>query len=130
MPTTRAILAALAEDPLTATLRTRLIILGLPWEEIIPELVKLADRLSIDVIVTAASAIRQAVTRPDAQMLRLELKLAASADEDLRRLALAALIAQSKQAQGWSDKAIARLQKYREDPSPMVAEAAQFTFPV
>lgn len=128
LPTTRAILAALAEDPLTTILRTGLIILGLPWEEIVPELVKLADRLSFDMIGVAAIAIRQAATRPDAQMLRLELELAASTDEGLRRLALVALTAQSKQAQGWSDEAIARLQKYREDPSPMVAEAAQFTF--
>jgi hypothetical protein len=51
-----------------------------------------------------------------------------NSDERLRLLALAALIAQSTQASGWSDEAIERLEIYRNDPSPMVAEIAQFTF--
>lgn len=130
LPTTRAILAVLADDPLTITLRVRLIILGLPWEEVAQELMQLVERLSFDAMgVTAATIQRVATMRPDADLLQLETALAASADERLLRLALVALVAQSKQAQGWSDEAIARLQKYREDPSPMVAEAAQFTFP-
>ena len=128
LPTTRAILAALAGDRLTLSLRIGLIVQGLPWEEIVPELVKLANVLHANALGRAQDAIQQAHTRPDAQLFDLEMALANSEDEGLRRLALAALIAQAKQGRGWSDACIARLQTYREDPSPMVAEAAQFTF--
>ncbi len=128
LPTTRAILAALAEDRLTLSLRFGLIVQGLPWEEIAPELVKLASVLHANALGRAQDAIQQVYTRPDAQLFDLEMALANSEDEGLHRLALAALIAQSKQGSGWSDECIARLERYREDPSPMVAEAAQFTF--
>ena len=128
LPTTRAILAALAEDRLTLSLRTGLIVQGLSWEEIAPELVKLANVLHANALGRAQDAIQQVHTRPDAQLFDLEMALVNSGDEGLRQLALAALIAQSQQGSGWSDECIARLQTYREDPSPMVAEAAQFTF--
>lgn len=128
LPTTRAILAALAEDRLTLSLRIRLIIKGLPWEEVVPELAELAKELHADALERARDAIQQAYTRPDAQLFDLEMAFANSEDESLRRLALAALVAQSKQSKGWSDDCIARLQTYRKDPSPLVAEAAQFTF--
>jgi len=90
--------------------------------------VKLANVLHANALGRAQDAIQQAYTRPDAQLFDLEMALANSENEGLHRLALAALIAQSKQGSGWSDECIARLQRYREDPSPMVAEAAQFTF--
>ena len=128
LPTTRTILAALAEDRLTLSLRIELIIQGLPWEETAPELMKLTDELHAGALARALDALQQASTRPDARLFELETTFAASEDERLRRLALAALVAQSMQAKGWSDEAIARLQTYREDSSPLVAEAAQFTF--
>jgi hypothetical protein len=128
LPTTRAILTALAGDPLTLSWRVELIIRGLPWEEIAPELMKLADRLHANALVRAQFALEQAHRRPDAHLFDLEMALANSENEGLRRLALAALIAQSRQSSGWSDECIARLQVYRNDPSPLVAEAAQFTF--
>ncbi|MEO7021478.1 MAG: hypothetical protein ABI234_15095 [Ktedonobacteraceae bacterium] len=128
LPTTRTILAALAEDQLTLTLRIGLLFAGLPWEEIMPALMKLAERLHVGAINTAWRAIQQAATRPDAQLFDFEMALAASDNEDLRRLALVTLVAQSKQVGGWSDERVARLERYRDDPSPMVAEAAQFTF--
>ncbi|HLZ80996.1 MAG TPA: HEAT repeat domain-containing protein, partial [Ktedonobacteraceae bacterium] len=128
LPTTRAILTALSEDQLTITLRIGIIVLGLPWEEATQELVKLTDSLHADALGRAQSAIQQAIRRPDANLFSLEMTLATSNDERLRRLAFAALIAQSKQVNGWSDERITRLQAYREDTSPLVAEAAQFTF--
>jgi hypothetical protein len=128
-PTTRAILAALAEDPLTISLRAELIIEGLPWDgEMTQELVKLAPLLHADALASVQQAIQGAFFCPANQLFDLETTLAASADERLRRLALAALIAQSQQASGWSDEACVRLESYRSDPSPLVAEAAQFTF--
>jgi hypothetical protein len=128
LPTTRAILTAVSEDQLTITLRIGIIVLGLPWEEVTQELVELTDSLHADALGRAQSAIQQAIRRPDANLFSLEMTLSSSNDERLRRLALAALIAQSKQVNGWSDERISRLQAYREDTSPLVAEAAQFTF--
>lgn len=128
LPTTRALLATLAEDPLTLTFQIELILKGLPWEEIAPELVKRVDDLHPDALERAKLIIQRDPARPDAQLFDLEATLAKSENERLRRLALAALVAQSKQLGGWSDDCIARLQQYREDPSPLVAEAAQFTF--
>jgi hypothetical protein len=127
-PTAQAILAALSQDRLTISLRVEIIIAGLPWKEVASELVRLTNTLHADAMSKAWWGIRQAATRPDARLLDLEMTLAASSDERLRWLALVALIAQSAQASGWSDEAIARLEKYRNDPSPLVAEAAQFTF--
>jgi hypothetical protein len=128
LPTTRAILSALSQDWLTISLRIEIILWGLPWEEVAPELIQLADRLHAGVLVKAELVIQRIIRRPDADLLSLETALAASNDERLRRLALAALLAQSSQVNGWSDALVARLQVYRHDPSPLVAEAAQFTF--
>ncbi len=127
-PTARTMLAALSQDKLTVSLRIEISIAGLPWEEIAPELVRLTNTLHAAALSKAWRGIQQASTRPDAQLLALEMALAASSDERLRWLALSALIAQSAQASGWSDEAIARLETYQNDPSPLVAEAAQFTF--
>ena len=59
----------------------------------------------------------------------LERALSGSDDPRLRRLALAALVAQAKYPPGWTAARRARLEAYREDPAPLVAGAAQFTFP-
>jgi hypothetical protein len=127
---TRAILAALAEDRLTVTLRVGLIIAGLPWSDVAPALIQLAeaDELHADALGRAIYALQQACIRPEADLQALEIALAANNDVRIRRLALAALVAQSKRAEGWTDELIARLQAYQEDVSPLVAEAAQFTF--
>jgi hypothetical protein len=128
VPTTRAILATLSTDTLTLSLRLPLIIQGLPWEEVAQALINLAPALHANALAKAQSAISEASTRPDTDLFTLETTLATSNDERLRRLALAALIAQTHQANGWRDEHIARLQTYRHDPSPLIAEAAQFTF--
>ena len=44
-------------------------------------------------------------------------------------LALAALVAVAGDSLGWNDERLARLRAYRQDPSPLVAAAAQFTLP-
>ena len=129
LPTTRAILAALSQDRLTISLRVEIMLLGLPWEEVVPVLVELAGELHADALGKAEHAIQRAVTaRPDADLFSLEMALVGSNDERLRRLALSALLAQSQQVNGWSDALVERLYAYRNDPSPLVAEAAQFTF--
>jgi hypothetical protein len=59
----------------------------------------------------------------------LETAFANSADERLRRLALAAVIAQAAGTAGWTPALRERLDVYRRDPAPLVAAAAQFTLP-
>jgi hypothetical protein len=129
LPTTRAILAALAKDRLTIMLRLGIMVAGLPWSEVAPELMRLVDQLHADALVRAENAIQQAGSRPDADLFALEMALVNSHDERLRRLALAALIAQANKVSGWTDECIARLHSYREDFSALVAETAQYTFP-
>jgi len=68
-------------------------------------------------------------SRDPAELLAFETSLAGDSDERLRRLALAALVAQGNGPLGWAPELIARLENYRRDESPLVAAAAQFTFP-
>ncbi|MBI3972493.1 MAG: hypothetical protein HY332_14530 [Chloroflexi bacterium] len=133
LPTARAVLAVLEADPLTATLRVSLAISALQGEELAELLSRLAtaDGLHADALAAGVQAIEHgAAARSDpAELARLEAKLAAGGDERLRRLALAALIAQARPPHGWDDERLARLRTYRTDPSRLVAAAAQFTLP-
>ncbi len=70
----------------------------------------------------------QATERRDVEeVAALEAALTADPDERLRRLALAALIAQAAPPRGWDEARRERLETFRQDPSPLVAAAAQFT---
>lgn len=128
LPTTRALLDVLSEDRLTISWRVTLSVAGLPWPEVTLALTRLANELHADALQRAEQVVHEAVSHPNADLLELETTLAQSDDERLRRLALAALVAQG-QASGWSDERIARLHVYQQDTSALVAEAAQFTFP-
>lgn len=136
LPVVRAIIAALAVDPLTITLRIELAFVALPWEEVAAVLEEAATTS-----ILHADALHQAcsmpglvigrygtIGRPDSrEMGRLEALLVANQDERLRRIALAVLIAQAEESHGWSAEQRARLEAYRADPSILVAAAAQFT---
>ncbi len=133
LPTARAVLDALQPDPLTGNLRMGVTMQALATEEIIATIEQMAATraLHADILHTTANywmAHLQA-NRPDAKLEELEQALSGSEDRYIRRLALAALIAQARGATGWTDERRARLQAYRNDPAPLVAEAAQFTFP-
>ncbi|GCE12398.1 hypothetical protein [Tengunoibacter tsumagoiensis] len=130
LPTTRSIHAVLAEDPLTLSWRLQILFWGLPWSEVIQEIIQMGPQLHADALSTVLNLIWPISRRPDADLAELENALATQADERLRRIALSALIAQTQQARGWSDEHIQRLQHYQLDSSPLVAAAAQFTFPV
>jgi hypothetical protein len=132
LPTARAVLDALARDPLTASLRVELAAHALPWEELAPLLTRMAaaGELHAEVLMDAAHAIGSAAIRPDAGGLHaLEAALAGSDDAALRRLALAALVAQARSPRGWDEELMARLRASRADAAPLVAAAAQFTLP-
>lgn len=130
--TARAVLAALRADPLTARLRAELAFSALPTEEIVAEIARMADtrELHADALHAAITAIsaQSWENRRDVNIATVEAAFAASEDRYVRRLALAALVAQSNGATGWTDDRIARLAAYRRDSAALVAEAAQFTF--
>ena len=137
LPIVRAVLEALAADPITIELRVELAIAFLPWDEVVTLLEMAITRGELH-----ARALNRAYTmlyetmgrymiagRSDIKdIVLLEETLATSHDERLRMIALAALVAQSELPQGWNEERRARLQSYRADPSVLVAAAAQFTF--
>ena len=132
LPIAKAILSVLASDRLTVSYQIKLAVVALPWHELAEFLIELNQRgeLHADALVVARSAILHAYYRPDADRLyQLEATLAASTDEKLRRLALAALMAQTTAFFGWNRAKVERLLAYRQDNSDLVAAAAQFIFP-
>ncbi|MBT2559422.1 hypothetical protein J7E24_16665 [Hymenobacter sp. ISL-91] len=135
-PVVRGILAALRPDPLTMRLQMKLAVAGLPWAELAAYLIELATTGALDAesLLTAAKAIAKSGQRAGRQLMddslaTFERTLADSSQPHLRRLALAALLAQATQPAGWTTALRTRLDQYRTDPAALVAAAAQFTFP-
>jgi hypothetical protein len=131
-PVARAVLAALSPDPLTAGLRAGLAAAGLPWDEWAGLLRGMAatGELHADTLAAAAAGVSAWADRPDrGDLEKLEASLAAERDERLRRLALAALLAQARLPGGWNGERLQRLRAFRQDPAPLVAAAAAFTLP-
>jgi hypothetical protein len=131
LPTARSVLAAMESDPLTICLQTQLAMTALPLDEIAIFLQQLviSRQMNPEVLWNTIGIIPRLSQRDDAaELVQLEIVLSASNDDRLRRIALAILINQS-QIDGWNDDRIARLATFRNDPSPLVAEKAQFTFP-
>jgi len=133
LPTARAVLTVLRRDPLTAVLQVEVAVSALLWNETLDLLRHWAatDVLHADIVTTAVSAIQASAQRatPD-DLAAVETRLRGEADPRLRRIALAALIAQAQAPRGWDTERLARLQSYRADPTPLVAAAAQFTLPL
>ena len=131
-PIVKGILSVLAMDPLTVTIQIKLAVVTLPWNELAQFFIDLNNKQQLhpDALVTAVSSIESVYQRNNiAEIINLETTLAASEDEKLRRIALAALIAQTNSHLGWDRDRVDRLLKYRQDRSILVAAAAQFTFP-
>jgi hypothetical protein len=129
--TTRAVLDLLDTDPMTAELRPRLALAGLDAAEAATRLraQAAAGALHAGALAEAVEAV-PTVHHGDGRFApELERLLAEDPDERLRRIALAALVADAIGRTGWDDEHRGRLATYRRDPSPLVAGAAQFTFP-
>ena len=129
LPTARTVLDVLATDPLTASLRVSLAIAALPGEELVVVFEQLAagGEMHAEVLFDAVQKIGSLNRNSISDLTVIEVALAISNDDRLRRLALAALVVQS-QAYGWNEERKEKLHVFRHDPSPMVAAAAQFTF--
>ena len=68
--------------------------------------------------------------RDAAQLEQLEITLAASEYERLRRLAFALLEGHGRRSHGaWNQQRLERLRRYRADSSVLVAAAAQWELP-
>ncbi|HEX2909511.1 MAG TPA: HEAT repeat domain-containing protein [Chloroflexia bacterium] len=132
LPTVRSVLAALEADALTATLRIKLALFVLSWDELVGMLTEMVNRgeLHEEALISAARLLEATEDRVDVSgMPVLEEALAKSPEAKLRRLALAALLGQANSSLGWDVARLERLEQYRIDPSPLVRAAAQFTFP-
>lgn len=127
LPTARAVIEAMREDPLTVSLQVDLAANALPWDELAIFLQQLASegKMHYEVLFKAIHSIEATRRNDRKELVHLEEILAPSDDEKLRLIALAALITQSK-VQGWNDEMRQRLYAFRNDPSLMVAEKAQF----
>ena len=129
VPVARGVLNALALDPLTAVPRAGLAITALPWQELARAFEAMAATGQLGPDVLAACVADLCAVTDGAALAQLETALATQGDDRLRRLALAALVASASLAEGWNEDRLRRLRDYRQDQSPLVAAAAQFTFP-
>ncbi len=128
----QAVIAALAGDLAAASLRVEIAAASLLPSELTFLLTQMADTdtlhadaVSAGVRGIAASRLRLSVGAWDT----LEASLSASPDDRLRRLAIAALAAGAGTNEGWTPARRKRLESYCRDSAPLVAAAAQFTFP-
>jgi len=128
----RSVLATLRKDPLTLSQQIRLAAVALPFGEL-AEFIASASAEHLfhaGAVESLVQSIHGAEIRSDAELLEtLEKRFSADADETLRRVALASLVALSGSNRGWDQGRLERLREFRRDASPLVAEAAQFTLP-
>lgn len=130
-PLVRAILTALAPDPLTLPLQVRLAVSTLPWTELAERLLGWAvnAQLHADALTEAVNAVMGARHRTDVTEVGTLERLLAAGPPEARRLALAALVLGAQAPGPWTPERLERLREYRDDPSVLVASAAQFTLP-
>ncbi|MEZ0362231.1 HEAT repeat domain-containing protein [Mycobacterium sp. pUA109] len=132
-PIAHAILGVLADDPMAVHLRLQLAGQVLAWHQFAGLLDDLAasGEWHADAVAAGIAAVGSWTRRSDrADLEALETRLASHADDRMRRLALAALVAAAALPGGWSAARLDRLRGYRRDHAPLVAAAAQFTLPL
>jgi hypothetical protein len=112
-----------------------------PWAEIGELIAQNADALHADAVHAIAQTMSETVRQDQmwwlepsgrsdmAELEIMERQLSTSPQAGVRRLALAALQSAAQPPWGWTDERLARLEVYRLDTDPLVAAAAQFTFP-
>ena len=125
--TVEAVLDALSPDPALAGLYAELAVSALPAAALPAWLGRAVETLHGGALPRAVAALEAPQGLRPGELEAIEAALAPAGDERLRRLALPAL--RGQRWLGWTAARLARLEAFRADPSPMVAEAAQFTFP-
>ena len=125
--TVEAVLDALSPDPVLAGLCAELTVSALSAAALPIWLGSAMGTLHGGVLPRTVAALEASQGLRPGELEAIEAALAPAGDELLRRLALAAL--RGQRWLGWTAARLARLEAFRADPSPMVAEAAQFTFP-
>lgn len=130
-PLVRAILTALAADPLTLPLQVKLAVGTLPWADVAERLLGWAagGQMHADALTAAVSAVMGARSRTDVAEVETLERLLAAGTPEARRLALAALVLGAVAPRPWTPERLTRLREYRADPSVLVASAAVFTLP-
>lgn len=127
----RAILSILSTDPLTIQLQMDLVgrVYGIDTLADLITNTAAANQLHAEAMLHAKQVIplHQGMRTPDAA--RIEAKWSGSANPFLRRIGLAVLVGMATSPAGWTMEQRTILEQYRADPDPMVASAAQFTFP-
>ncbi len=124
-----AVLAAVEADPAVLSLQLRLAAARFsaePFAQWVSKLVGTA-RWHAATQVAALDALRE-IGHTAEELERAEAVWATSADPAVRWLALRVL-SWVASTQGWSHDRRERLRRYREDPSPLVADEAALTFP-
>ena len=124
-----AVLAAVEADPAVLILQLRLAAARFAAEPFALWVLKLVDtaRWHAPTQVAALDALRE-IGHSAGELERAEAVWATSSDPEVRWLALR-ILSWVASTQGWSHDRRERLQHYREDPSPLVADEAALTFP-
>ena len=143
-PIVERVLDALSRDPLTMTLRVRLAATCQAEPQIVAYVLQHLDELHPEALMEAVQHLSSRrgpsflesfdEVTPSSRVIGspgtiIEAELKGHPDPRLRRLALAALVAQSASGRGWTIALRQRLAEFQRDSSPLVASAATFTFP-
>ena len=132
LPVARAILKVLEQDPLCVRLRVQLVGAYLSPMEFAGWLVQHISELHAETLPVIAQVVESPrfLQAGVQQLEAIEQQLTSDQDERLRRVALTALAAQCRLQGSWDEARLARLNRFRGDPSALVAEVAQFTLPL
>jgi len=146
-PIVEKVLNTLLVDPLTITLRVRLTATCLEESELVRFFEEHLNELHAEALMTAVQLLseRHFVRPSDAPGVTsssveptveprindetIETRFRFHSDPGIRRLSLACLVAESKAGRGWTESLRTQLTRYQQDPSPLVADPAVFTFP-
>jgi hypothetical protein len=124
---TRSIIEVLALDPILINLRVRLAAQILPASELASFVTQIIQKneLHPEALIEASASVMARsnydyyddsdLEEEYSELEKIETLFARSNDERLRRLALSALIAQSKSTSGWNETKRSRLLNYRRD---------------
>ena len=133
LTTGRSIIEALSTDPMTVKLRLDVgwIIFSITEFASLIQSIADARELHADALMYAAARLSLSNHRSlgAAEAEAVEQAWRSDLNPALRRLGLALLIGNTKPPFGWNAERRAILEQYRQDPDPLVASVAQFTFP-